>query len=48
MCPNFYNWGYEGQDGGWKAVMEIIIGSANPTSSGAQLTHWIQWLAMLL
>jgi hypothetical protein len=51
VCPDFYDWGYDGgQDGGWNAVMEIIIGSANPTqtSSGAQLTHWVQWLAALL
>ncbi|ELR12382.1 uncharacterized protein ACA1_374500 [Acanthamoeba castellanii str. Neff] len=49
VCPDFYDWGYgeEAQDGGWQAVMEIIIGSADPTqtSSGAQLTHWVQWLA---
>jgi len=51
VCLDFYNWGYEGgQDGGWNVVMEIIIGSANltQTSSGAQLTHWVQWLAALL
>ncbi len=51
VCPDFYDWGYDGgQDGGWNAVMEIIIGSANPsqTSSGVQLTHWVQWLAALL
>ena len=51
VCPDFYDWGYDGgQDGGWNAVMEIIIGSAHPTqtSSGAQLAHWVQWLAALL
>ncbi|ELR12362.1 uncharacterized protein ACA1_374300 [Acanthamoeba castellanii str. Neff] len=52
VCPDFYDWGYgeDAQDGGWMAVMEIIIGSADPTqtSSGAQLTHWVQWLAALL
>jgi hypothetical protein len=52
VCPDFYDWGYgeDAQDGGWQAVMEIIIGSADPTqtSSGALLTHWVQWLAALL
>jgi hypothetical protein len=39
-----------GRPGRRVAVMEIIIGSADPTqtSSGAQLTHWAQWLAALL